>query len=216
MIPAILGKKVGMTQVYKEDGRVVPATVVEAGPCLVLQVRTKEQDGYEAVQLGFDSTKPARSTRAMIGHCARANAGPRRFIREFRMAGASQAEVGQTVVVDVFEENKTKYVDVVGTSKGRGFQGVMKRYGFGGQPNSHGTERKHRSPGSIGSHASNRGTGKIKKGKRMAGHMGNARCTVRNQELVGVIKDQNLMLIRGVVPGPAGGYLMIRASKTKR
>ncbi len=216
MVAAILGKKVGMTQIYTEDGRAVSATVVEAGPCTVLEVRRPDADGYEAVQLGFEGVKPSRSTKAMIGHCAKAGVAPQAFIREFRMAGAADHQVGEMVTVEVFEQNQVKHVDVVGVTKGRGFAGVMKRHGFGGQPDSHGTERKHRSSGSIGSHGCERGrSGGIKKGKRMAGHMGDARRTVRNQELVGIVKDKNLLLIRGVVPGPTGGFVMIRASKTK-
>jgi len=217
MVAAILGKKVGMTQIYSDDGQVIPATVIQAGPCVVLQVRRAETDGYEAVQLGFDDTKPERSTKPIIGHCAKAGARPKAFIREFRMPGSADHEVGETITVEVFEQAAVKYVDVMGISKGRGFAGVMKRHGFGGQPDSHGTERKHRSPGSIGGHASDLGrAGDIKKGKRMAGHMGNVRCTIRNQELVGIIKDQNLMLIKGAVPGPSGGHVMIQASKTKK
>jgi len=217
MVAAILGKKVGMTQVYDENARAVPVTVIEAGPCVVLQVRTAAKDGYEAVQLGYDNVKPARSTKPAIGHCGQAGTGPKALIREFRMNGAGEHQVGETITVEVFEKNEIKYVDVAGVSKGRGFAGVMKRHGFGGQPDSHGTERKHRSPGSIASYGTDRGHGgDIKKGKRMAGHMGHVRRTVRNQKLVGVIKDQNLILIRGAVPGPQGGYVMIRASKTKK
>ncbi len=215
-IPAILGRKVGMTQIYDEEGKVIPVTVVEAGPCVVLAVRTSDKDGYEAVQLGFDDMKIKRASKPLIGHCARAGTSPKKFIREFRMEGASECSVGEVITVEVFEENQVKYVDVSGISKGRGFAGGMKRYGFGGQPDSHGTERKHRSPGSIGSHASEAGHGGgLKKGKRMAGHMGNIRVTVRNQELVGIVKEENLLLIKGAVPGPAGGFVMVRASKTK-
>lgn len=217
MIPAILGKKVGMTQVYDEQGKAVPATVVQAGPCVVLQVRQVDTDGYEAVQLGFDDVKPGRSTKPMIGHCAKAGTVPKRLVREIRIPGAGEHAIGDAITVDVFEQNETSYVDITGTSKGRGFAGVMKRHGFGGQPDSHGTQRKHRSPGSIASHGSEVGDGGgLKKGKRMAGHMGHVRRTVRNQKLVGIVKDQNLLLVEGAVPGPAGGYVMIRASKTKR
>lgn len=216
MVAAILGKKVGMTQVYDEKEHVVPVTVIEAGPCVVLLVRTEDEDGYEAVQLGYDDKKPGRSTQAMIGHCAGAKTGPKSLVREFRMPGAAEHEVGQTVTVEVFEENETKYVDVVGVSKGRGFAGVMKRHGFGGQPDSHGTQRKHRSPGSISSYGAQVGqSGGVRRGKRMPGHMGDVRRTVRNQKLVGIIKEKNIILVKGAVPGPNGGYLMIRASKTK-
>lgn len=215
---AILGKKIGMTQIYDKEGRAVPVTVVEAGPCVVLAVRTPDRDGYEAVQLGFDDMKIKRASKALIGHCAKAGSPPKRFIREFRSPGvSSEYKVGDIITVDIFEDRNVRYVDVVGISKGKGFAGVMKRYGFGGQPDSHGTERKHRSPGSIGSHASEAGHGGgLKKGKRMAGHMGAVRVTVRNQELVGVVKEENLLLIKGAVPGPAGGYVFVRSSKTKQ
>jgi large subunit ribosomal protein L3 len=216
-VAAILGKKVGMTQVYDENDRVVPVTVIKAGPCVVLDVRTKDRDGYESVQLGFDDKKVKNSSMAMIGHCARCGSGPKSFIREFRMDGAAESKPGEQVNVEIFEEKGIKWVDVTGVSKGRGFQGVMKRHGFGGQPDSHGTERKHRSPGSISSHGTDRGHGgDIKKGKRMAGHMGHDRVTVKNQKLVGIVKDQNLLLVQGAVPGPNDGYVMVRASKTKK
>ena len=144
MIAAILGKKVGMTQVYDQNDHVVPVTVIQAGPCVVLDVRSKERDGYEAVQLGFDDGKVKNIGSGVIGHCAKSGSRPKRFIREFRMAGAGEHKSGEVVSVEVFEEKGIKYVDVTGTSKGKGFQGVMKRHGFGGQPDSHGTERKHR------------------------------------------------------------------------
>jgi len=215
-VPVILGKKVGMTQIYDEENAVIPVTVIEAGPCVVLGVRNPEIDGYEAVQIGYDDAKVKNTPKPIIGHCAKAGTTPKRFIREFRIEGAAQENVGNILTVEVFEENEVKYVDITGRSKGRGFAGVMKRHGFGGQPDSHGTQRKHRSPGSISSHAAQVGDGGgVKKGKRMAGHMGNARITVRNQKLVGVVKEQNLILVKGAVPGPNGEYLMIRASKTK-
>ncbi len=206
-----------MTQVYDQEDHVVPVTVIQAGPCVVLDVRNKERDGYEAVQLGYDDKKVRTAAAGLIGHCAKSGNQPKRFIREFRMAGVTDHKVGDTVDVGVFEAQAVKFVDVTGVSKGRGFQGVMKRHGFGGQPDSHGTERKHRSPGSIASHATDRGHGgDIKKGKKMAGHMGHERVTIRNQELFGVIKEQNLLLVKGAVPGPEGGYVMVRAAKAKR
>jgi len=216
MISAILARKIGTTQVYDHTGNAIGATVLQAGPCVVLQVRREQTDGYEAVQLGFDDVTAARSTKPMIGHCARANTGPKRFVREFRMSGAADHQIGDTITVEAFEQNETKYVDITGRTKGRGFAGVMKRHGFGGQSASHGTQQKHRSPGSISSYGAQVGDGGgVRKGKRMAGHMGNTRCTVRNQQVVGIIKDQNLILIRGAVPGPAGAYLTIRESKTR-
>ncbi|MBK8913799.1 MAG: 50S ribosomal protein L3 [Phycisphaerales bacterium] len=217
MVPAILGKKVGMTQVFGPAGERMPVTIVEAGPCVVLQVKAADAaDGYHAVQLGFEDVKPHRSTLPAIGHSRKAQTSPKRFIREIRLSDATDRKVGDVVTVDIFKDAGVKYVDVVGISKGKGFQGAMKRYGFGGQPGSHGTERKHRSPGSIGAHAQNRGTsGAIKKGKRMSGHMGSDRQTIRNQAIVGMDAENNVLWIRGAIPGPPGGYVVIRKSKTR-
>ena len=213
MVPAILGKKIGMTQVYDAGGSVQPVTVVVAGPCSVLQIKSAGSDGYDAVQLGFQDVKAHRAAKPQIGHAAKARTRAKKFVREVRLDGPAQdVQVGQDVTVEIFES--VALVDVTGTSKGKGFAGVMKRHHFGGQPASHGTERKHRSPGSIGSHASNAGSGpRLKKGKRMAGRMGGLRCTSRNHQLVSIDKDNNLLLIKGPVPGPKDGYLFIRASK---
>ncbi len=215
MIAAILGKKVGMTQVYDANGIIHPVTVVQAGPCSVLQVKNNDTDGYDAVQLGFDDVKARRATQAQLGHAGKANARPKRFIREVRLsAPAADVTLGQTVTVEAFE-GVTK-VDVLGTSKGKGFQGGMKRHHFTGQPQSHGTERKHRSPGSLSGHGTNRGFGgDIKRGKRMAGHMGMQGSTCRNVKLVAIDKENNLLLIRGCVPGANGGYVFIRATTKK-
>ena len=211
MIPAILGRKVGMTQVFDASGERIPVTLVEAGPCQVLQVKSADgPDGYHAVQLGFDDVKPHRATLAEIGHARRARTAPKRFVREIRLSEPTDKKIGDTITVEIFKEQGVRFVDVVGTSKGKGFQGAMKRWGFGGQPASHGTERKHRSPGSLSGHASNRGMGPIKKGKRMAGHMGDRRVTARCQALVDVDSEHNLLLIRGSVPGPNGGYVVVR------
>lgn len=217
MLPAILGRKIGMTQVFGEDGVRIPVTIVEAGPCTVLQIkRTDGPDGYNAIQLGFADAKPHRATVPMIGHARAANTAPKRFIREIRLIEPTDKSVGDVVTVDIFASNEVKFVDVVGTTKGKGFQGVMRRYGFGGQPASHGTERKHRSPGSIGAHAQNRGTsGAVKKGKRMSGHMGASGGTTRCQMLVGVDAEKNMLLIKGSVPGPNGGFVIVRKAKTR-
>lgn len=214
---ALLGKKIGMTRVYTEAGVSVPVTVIQAGPCPVLQVKTSDgPDGYNAVQLGFDDAKPHRSTMPMIGHAGKAGTGPKRFVREIRLEEKPSASQGDVWTVETFETAGTQHVDVIGTTKGRGFAGVMKRHGFGGQPGSHGTERKHRSPGGIGANAP-RGLGRaVKKGKRMAGHMGDVRRTSRNQVLVRVDKENNLLLVRGSVPGPNGGYLLVRQAKTMK
>jgi large subunit ribosomal protein L3 len=216
MIPALLGKKIGMTQVYDEAGVLLPVTVVQAGPCKVLQLKTEETDGYTAVQIGFDEMKVHRAARPAIGHAAKASARPQRFVREVRVDEIpAEMEVGATLTVDVFDE--VDHVDVVGTTKGKGTAGVMKRHGFGGQSASHGVERKHRSPGSINGHGTNLGTGpKLKKGKRMAGHMGHVRCTSRKHDLVKVDKENNLLLVKGSLPGANGEYVLIRRSKTAR
>ena len=216
MLSALLGKKIGMTQVFDADGVVHPVTVVQAGPCSVLLVRTTAGDGYDAVQLGFGETKARLAGKPLAGHAAKANCTPKKFIREFRLAEAAQdVQPGQSFSVEVFEG--VAYVDVIATSKGKGFAGVMKRHNFAGQPDSHGTERKHRSPGSISAHATNRGWGgDIKKGKRMGGHMGAERCTSRNHKLVGIDKENHLLLIQGAVPGANGGFVVVRVSKTAR
>jgi large subunit ribosomal protein L3 len=217
MAAALLGKKIGMTRMYTSAGVSVPVTVILAGPCPVLQVKTADgPDGYNAVQLGFEDIKPHRTTMPIIGHAGKAGTGPKRFIREVRLGDTPGAALGDIWTVELFESEGTKHVDVVGTTKGKGFAGVMKRHHFGGQPGSHGTERKHRSPGGIGANAP-RGTGQsVKKGKKMAGHLGDVRRTSRNQELVQIDKENNLLLVKGSVPGPNGSYLLVRQAKTKK
>ncbi|MBU0618499.1 MAG: 50S ribosomal protein L3 [Planctomycetes bacterium] len=216
MIPAILGKKVGMTQIFNPSGERVPVTLVEAGPCVVLQVKsTEDKDKYDAVQLGFDDVKPHRATMADIGHTRKAKTAPKRFVREIRLPETTDKAVGDLITVHIFKDADVRYVDVVGVSKGKGFQGAMKRWGFGGMPASHGCERKHRSPGSINAHASDLGGGRIKKGKRMAGQTGNKRVTARCQTLVDVDTENNILLIEGSVPGPNGSYVIVRKSKTR-
>jgi len=209
----LLGKKVGMTQVYDSNGGLQPVTVIQAGPCCVLSVKSADKEGYAAVQMGFDDVKESRRKKPEIGHASKANTVPKRFVREMRISGSEEGcKVGDLLTVAGFSE--TKYVDVVGTSKGKGFAGVMKRHGFGGFPASHGTERRHRAPGSICAYASNRGHGaKLKKGKRMAGHMGNAQVTTKNHRLVAIDADKNLLVVKGSVPGPAGGYVIVRGGR---
>lgn len=204
-----------MTRIYDAKGAIVPVTVVEAGPCAVTQVKTEETDGYFAVQLGFEEVKPKHSTMQLMGHTAKAGVTPKRFFREIKLAQTPDVQLGATINVEIFKE--VQFVDVTGTSKGKGTAGVMKRYHFGGQCASHGTERKHRSPGSICSRASNRGfTGKPKKGLRMAGHMGMDRVTTRNHALVGIDAVKNLLLIKGPLPGPNGTVLFIKKAITAR
>jgi large subunit ribosomal protein L3 len=215
MTPALICKKIGMTRVYDEKGRVVPVTVVEAGPCPVTQVKTVESDGYFAVQLGFRSIKPKFSTQPLMGHCAKSGVGPTKHFHEIRLKEATTLAPGATVTADIF--NGVEYVDVIGVSKGKGFAGVMKRHHFGGQCASHGTERKHRSPGSIASRATWRGQcGKPKKGVRMAGHMGSDQVTTRNHPLVSIDAANNLLLIKGALPGPNGAVLFVRKSITAK
>jgi len=215
MTPALLGKKIGTTRVYSEKGAIVPVTVVQAGPCAVTQVKTVESDGYNAVQLGFGDIKAKFSTFPLIGHTAKAGLGPKRHFREIKLKEATDRKPGDVVNVSAFDG--VEYVDVIGTSKGKGTAGVMKRHHFGGQCASHGTERKHRSPGSIASRATWRGqSGKPKKGVRMAGHMGMDRVTTRNHPLVKIDAENNLLLIKGALPGPNGGLLFVRKAVTAR
>lgn len=210
----LLGKKIGMTQVYDGEGRLQPVTVIHAGPCSVMQVKTDKIDGYTAVQLGYGNARPSRSTKPQIGHAVKADVLPKQFVREMRLGAKEEPEynAGDTVTVSVF--NEVKLVEVTGTSKGKGYAGVMKRHGFGGFPASHGTERKHRAPGSISSYCSDAGHGgNLKKGKRMAGRMGHDRVTSKSHNVVSVDEEKNLLVVKGSVPGPAGGYVIVRSSK---
>lgn len=215
MIPALLGTKIGMTQILGKNGQAEPVTVIKAGPCVVLQVKSKETEGYDAIQLGFGEAKPHRSTKPMIGHTAKAGTSPKRVIREIRLAEATALSRGDVLTVEQFADGSVEYVDVIGITKGKGFAGVMKRHGFGGKEASHGVERKHRSGGSIsggGAGATGRG---VRKGKKMAGHMGHVRRTVSSLLLVKVDPDNDLMVIRGSVPGPNGSVVLVQRS-TKR
>jgi large subunit ribosomal protein L3 len=192
----------------------LPVTVIQAGPCVVTQVKTVETDGYNAVQVGYDDVKPSRRKKPQLGIAAKANTVPKKFVREMRLPGDTKPEykAGDSITVSVFAEKEI--VDVIGTSKGKGFAGVMKRYGFGGMPGSHGTERKHRSPGSIASHGTDRGHGgNLHKGKRMGGHMGNRRATMKNHRLLAIDPEKNLLVVKGSIPGPAGGYCIVRSAK---
>jgi len=201
----LLGRKIGMTQIFQEDGTAVPVTVLECGPCTVLQVRTEEVDGYHAVQLGFADKKRKSATQAERGHAKKVEAEPKRYVREIRQDAAADLAAGATLTVEVFSE--VKHVDVTGTSKGRGFSGVMKRHGFRGLRATHGVKRMHRHPGSSGPSAD---PSRTRKGIRKPGQFGNARTTVRNIEVVRIDPTNNLLLLRGAVPGPNGGYLTIR------
>src|SRR6266704_1781456 len=202
-MPAILAKKLGMTQVFLEDGTVERVTVLEAGPCPVTGIRTHERDGYEAVQLAFDAAKEKHITKAELGHLKKADAGPYRKVKEFR-DHAGELTVGETVTVEAFEVGQT--VKVSGTSKGKGFQGTIKRHNFSRGPVTHGSHNV-RAPGSIGASAT---PSRVFKGIRGPGQMGNARVTQRGLEVVDVIADRNLLLLRGAVPGPKGAVVEIR------
>jgi large subunit ribosomal protein L3 len=213
MIPALLGTKVGMTQIVRENGAAEPVTVVKAGPCVVLQVKSKETDGYDAVQLGFGDVKPHRSTKPMIGHAASASTGPKHVVREIRLSESSDVSRSDVLTVEQFTAGDVVFVDVTGISKGKGFTGVMKRHGFGGLGASHGVERKHRSAGSIGGGGAGPTGRGVRKGKRMAGQHGNVRRTVIGLRLVSVDPENNLMVIRGSIPGPNGSIVFVRQSK---
>lgn len=201
----VLGEKLGMTQVFDDEGRIVPVTVVQAGPCVVTQIRSPEKDGYSAVQLGFGQIDPRKVNKPRAGHFEKAGVTPRRYLVELRTDDATEYELGQEITADVFEAGQK--IDVTGTSKGKGTAGVMKRHGFHGLGASHGTQRKHRSPGSIGGCAT---PGRVFKGLRMAGRHGNARTTVQNLTVHAVDAEKNLLLIKGAVPGPNGGVVLVR------
>ena len=201
MLQGFLGKKIGMTQIFREDGRVVPVTVIQAGPCVVTQVKTKETDGYEAVQLGFGDVK--RRNKPESGHLK--NSRLSQYLREVATDNTSEFEVGQAIGVDIFEAGEK--VDVIGTSKGRGFAGVMKRWNFGGGPRTHGQSDRARAPGSIGGGTT---PGKVYKGLKMGGHMGNRRITVKGLEIIEIDTERNLLLVKGGIPGATNSLVQIR------
>ena len=234
MALGLLGLKVGMTQVYGADGKIAPVTVLQIGPCPVLLVRDQQRDGYDAVQVGFQDKERRKATRPERGHISadleskrrrsrtaagitlppKANCEPQRYIREFRLEQPTDIKVGAVLTAgEVFKD--VKAVDVIGTSKGRGTAGSMKRHNFAGLPASHGVKKHHRSPGSIGSHASNRGSGRPKKGHKAAGRYGNSRVTSRNLTVVKIDAERHLILVKGAVPGPNGGFVTIRPTNKK-
>jgi large subunit ribosomal protein L3 len=201
----ILGRKLGMTQIWDEENRVIPVTVIQAGPCQVAQLKTPERDGYAAVQLAFGETKATRLNRPELGHLKAAGASPAKHLVELRVDDLADFTVGQTIAVDVFA--KGDLVDVTGVSKGKGFSGGMKRHNFKGQGASHGNHKKHRAPGSIGACAT---PARVFKGMRMAGQMGNVRTTTLNLEVIEADPERNLLLVKGAVPGPNGGLVFVR------
>jgi large subunit ribosomal protein L3 len=206
----LLGEKLGMTQVWDENNRIVPVTVVKAGPCVVTQVKTPEKDGYSSVQIAFGAIDPRKVNKPASGHFAKAGVTPRRHLVELRTSDAGEYAVGQELAVDTFEAGQT--IDVVGTTKGKGYAGVMKRHGFSGVSASHGAHRNHRKPGSIGGCAT---PGRVFKGMRMAGRMGVARQTTQNLTIHAVDAENGLILIKGAVPGPKGGVVLVRNAVKK-
>lgn len=202
----LLGKKIGMTSLFDADGKQIPCTVIEAGPCVVTQVKTIEKDGYEAIQLGFGEQKESRCSKPMKGHFAKAGTTPKRYLAEFsRFEEGSKKQYGEILTVEVFQEGE--YVDVVGTSKGKGFQGVVKRHGFGGVGDlTHGQHDRLRAPGSVGASSY---PSRVFPGMRMAGQMGNKRVKIQNLQVVKIIAEKNLMIVKGSVPGPKGSILKL-------
>ncbi|MDR1014565.1 MAG: 50S ribosomal protein L3 [Coriobacteriales bacterium] len=207
MCNTILGRKLGMTQVWSNDDRLIPVTVIQAGPCVVTQIKTAEKEGYEAIQIGFDPiTKQKKVNKPMAGHFGKSGAGPTKVLREVKVPSAADFELGQEITVERFAEAKT--VDVSGVSKGKGFAGVIKRHNFGGGPGGHGAHF-HRAPGSVGQCAT---PSRVFKGLRLPGHMGTDKVTVKNLEVVKVDSEQNLLLVKGAVPGGKGALLSVRTA----
>jgi len=210
MMKGLIGKKIGMTQIFDESGLAIPITLIEAGPCYVTQVRQPERDGYNAVQLGFEEVKPKRLTGGQLGHLKTSELPPLKFLREFRVKETEINEGDKLEVGEVFSVGDQ--VDVVGTSKGKGFQGAVKRHGFRGGPKTHGQSDRQRATGSIGATTT---PGRVFKGKKMPGHMGSERVTIQNLRVEYVDPDRNLLGVRGAVPGPKGGVVMIKEARKR-
>lgn len=200
----LLGKKTGMTRIFDDNGNVIPVTIVEAGPCYVTQIKTKEKDGYSAVQLGFDEKKPKNVSKPLLGHFNKANVTPKRVLSEFRDYDLKEIKLGQEITVDIFSVGDK--ISVQGISKGKGFQGVVKRHGFGGGSVTHGQSDRLRAPGSIGASSF---PSRVFKGQRMAGRMGGAKVTIRNLQVVKIDKEQNLIFIKGAIPGHINSYVKL-------
>ncbi len=206
-IKGILGRKLGMTQVFDEENRVIPVTVVEAGPCVVTQIRTEETDGYSAIQIAYGEIDPRKAKKPQAGHYKKAGQNPRRHVAEIRMDDTSAYELGQEVTVNIFEDET--FVDVAGTTKGKGYAGAMKRHGFAGQGAAHGNQASHRRVGSIGGCAT---PGRVFKGTRMAGRMGGNRVTTQNLKIQRIDGDSNLLLIKGAIPGAKGSLVTVKTA----
>ena len=206
-IKGILGRKLGMTQIFDEENRVIPVTVVEAGPCVVTQIRTEETDGYSAIQIAYGEIDPRKANKPQAGHFKKAGVNPRRYVAEIRMDDTSAYELGQEVTVNIFEDDT--FVDVAGTTKGKGYAGAMKRHGFAGQGAAHGNQASHRRVGSIGGCAT---PGRVFKGTRMAGRMGQDRVTTQNLKIQKIDAESNLLLIKGAIPGARGGLVTVKTA----
>ena len=209
MLSGLIGRKIGMTQIFWEKGEVIPVTLIEAGPCVVLQKKTSDKEGYDAIQLGYEDIKEKKLTKSLKAKFSKIKTEPKRYIREFRVSNPDDYEVGQELKVDIFEEGS--FIDVCGTSKGKGFAGVIKRWGFAGGPKSHGS-RFHRAPGSIGASAS---PSRVFKGQKLPGQMGNKRVTTQSLKIVRMDKEKNLLVIKGAVPGASRGIVIIEKAKKK-
>ena len=210
MQKAIIGKKIGMTQIFDESGKVIPVTVIEAGPCTVVQKKTAEKDGYDSVQLGFSDISDKKLTKPLKGHFAKANVAPKKYLKEFRLDDCSSHNVGDTLLADVFAAGDK--VDVVGVSKGKGYAGVVKRWNAHSQEHTHGVGPVHRSVGSMGA---NTDPSRVMPGKKMAGHLGTEQVTIQNLEVVKVDAESNMIAVRGAIPGPKGGIVCIKDSVKK-
>ncbi len=210
MISGLLGKKIGMTQMFNEKGDLRPVTVLQVGPCHVMQVRTAERDGYLALQIGFEDGKRKRARKPQLVQARSLNLEPKKFVREIPLEEEAEVKAGEELNLELFKD--VRKVDITGISKGKGFAGVMKRWGFKGAPASHGASKIHRSPGSIGGASS---PARVFKGTKMAGHLGVRKCTVRNLRVLRVDSKRNLLVVEGAVPGPKGGYLVVSRSKTE-
>lgn len=206
----ILGKKIGMSQIFKEDGTCVPVTAIVVGPCFVVQVKAADKNGYCAIQIGFEDKKEKRTNKPQLGHFKKGTVTPKRFIREIRVDDVKEYKAGQKIEVDIFQEGD--FVDIAGKSIGKGFQGGMKRWGWSGGPEAHGS-MSHRRIGSVGTNTT---PGRILRGHHMPGHMGNKKITVQSLEVVRVDKDNNILLVRGAVPGHKGSYLVVKKAKKKK
>ena len=209
MIQGLLGKKLGMTQIFNQEGNIVPVTVIEAGPCPILQIKTVEKDGYSAIQVGFEARKESRVNKPLTGHFKKAGVKPKHYIREFSVEKPEDYKIGQDILLDIFAVSDA--VDIIGVSIGKGFQGGMKRHNWSGGPESHGSMH-HRAPGSVGASSD---PSRTYKGQKLPGRMGNARVTVQNLEVMSIDKDNNLLVVKGAVPGSDGGLLVIRKGKKK-